>query len=128
MTAPRPAPSRKILVVDDDPVHLSLTRELLEAEGYEVRTHKTGFGATERVLRERPDLVLLDVNMPALSGEGLVSVLRGRGLLHATRILLYSSNDEEWLRRAVDRLGVCGYVSKGDPGDLRRKVARALAG
>jgi CheY-like chemotaxis protein len=119
-------PSRKILVIDDDPVHLSLTQELLEAEGYEVRVHATGFGATEKVLVERPDLVLLDVNMPALSGAGLVSVLRGRGLLPATRVLLYSSNDEEWLRRAADRLGVLGYVAKGDPADLRRKLARTF--
>ncbi len=125
---PRPPFSRKILVVDDDPVHLALTRELLEAEGYDVRVHTTGFGATEKVILERPDLVLLDVNMPALSGEGLVNVLRGRGLLGPTRVLLYSSNDEDWLRRAVERLGVLGYVCKGDPGDLRCKIAGAFAG
>jgi CheY-like chemotaxis protein len=124
---PRPS-ARKILVVDDDPVHLSLAQELLESEGYEVSVHKAAFGATEKILREQPALVLLDVNMPALSGEGLVSVLRGRGLLGATRVLLYSSNDEDWLRRAVERLGVLGYVCKGDPADLRWKVARAFAG
>jgi CheY-like chemotaxis protein len=123
-----PAASRKVLIVDDDPVHLALAQELLEAEGYEVRVHRTGFGATEKVLHERPNVVLLDVNMPALSGEALVGVLRKRGLLDATRVLLYSSNDEDSLRRAVERLGVLGYVCKGDPADLRRKVARALAG
>jgi CheY-like chemotaxis protein len=125
---PRPLSARKILIVDDDPLHLSLARELLEAEGYDVHVHATAFGATEKVIHERPDLVLLDVNMPALSGEGLVKVLRGRGLLGATQVLLYSSNDEESLRCAAERLGILGYVCKGDPGDLRRKVACALAG
>jgi CheY-like chemotaxis protein len=125
---PSPVGRRKVLVVDDDPMQLNLTRELLEAEGYDVHIHTMGFGATEKVFQERPDVVLLDVNMPALSGEGLVSVLRGRGLLAATKVLLYSSNDEDWLRRAVERLGVSGYVCKGDAGDLRRKLSRALAG
>ncbi len=121
-------PLRKVLVIDDDTVHLALTQELLVAEGYQALVHTTGFGATEKILRERPDVVLLDVNMPALSGEGLVAVLRTRGLLASTRVLLYSSNDEEALRRAAERLGVLGYVCKGDAEELRRKLARAFGG
>ena len=121
MDAPR------ILIVDDDPTHLACARELLEAEGYEVEVHLTAFGATEKLIRSRPDVVLIDVNMPALSGEGLVSILRRR--VHATgvRVFLYSSNDEDTLREAARRLDIDGYISKGDPAELRRKVGRALA-
>jgi CheY-like chemotaxis protein len=118
--------AHRILVVDDDATYLTCTRDLLEADGYEVIVHRNGFGATEKVMTERPDLVLLDVNMPALSGEALVGVLRGREQTRGTRILLYSSNDEDTLRRAVDRLGVEGYVCKGDPRQLRLEVARLL--
>jgi CheY-like chemotaxis protein len=116
----------KILVVDDDAAHLTVTKELLEAEGYDVLVHATAFGATEKVITERPALVLVDVNMPALSGEGLVTVLRGRPQTKETRVMLYSSNDEDALRRAADRLRTAGYICKGDPDELRRKVARAL--
>jgi CheY-like chemotaxis protein len=116
----------KILLVDDDTAHLTVTKELLEAEGYDVVVHVGAFGATEKVLIERPALVLVDVNMPALSGEGLVTVLRGRAQTRDTRVMLYSSNDEDALRGAAERLQIAGYVCKGDPGELRRKVARAL--
>jgi CheY-like chemotaxis protein len=116
----------KILVVDDDDTHLVCTKELLEAEGYEVHVHATAFGATEKVMRHAPDLVLVDMNMPALSGEGLVTVLRGRERTRGVRVLLYSSNDEQALRDAARRLEIEGYVPKGDPEQLRRKVAAVL--
>ncbi|HEX9244405.1 MAG TPA: response regulator [Anaeromyxobacter sp.] len=120
MTPPR------ILIVDDDETHLACARELLEAEGYRVEVHLTGFGATERMIRTRFDLVLVDMNMPALSGEGLVSILRKRVHAPGVRMFLYSSNDEDALRRAASRLQIDGYVCKGDPEELRRKVGRAL--
>lgn len=116
----------RILIVDDDPTHLACARELLEAEGYEVEIHPSGFGATERLILSRPDLVLTDVNMPALSGEGLVGILRRRVHAAGVRVLLYSSNDEDALREAAARLDIDGYVCKGDPDELRRRVARVL--
>jgi CheY-like chemotaxis protein len=117
----------RILIVDDDPTHLACARDLLEAEGYAVDVHQSGFGATERLILSRPDLVLIDVNMPALSGEGLVAILRRRVHAAGVRVLLYSSNDEDALRKAATRLEIDGYVCKGDPEELRRKVGRALA-
>jgi CheY-like chemotaxis protein len=117
----------RILIVDDDPTHLACARELLEAEGYEVEVHQTAFGATEKLIRSRPDLVLIDVNMPALSGEALATILRRRVHAAGVRVLLYSSNDEDALRRSAARLEIDGYVCKGDPAELRRKVSRALA-
>lgn len=119
--------SARILIIDDDPTHLACARELLEAEGYQVDVHLTGFGATEKLIRTRPDLVLIDVNMPALSGDALASILRRRVHASGVRVFLYSSNDEDALRRAAARLDIDGYVCKGDPGALRRKVRLALA-
>ena len=118
---------RRILVVDDDPKHLQTTREILELEGYEVTVHDTPFRTTELVNHVRPDLVLLDVNMPALSGDRLCSLIRANGSRQETAILFYSSNDEETLRASVQRHGANGYVCKGDIAGLRRKVAQVLA-
>ena len=118
----------RILIIDDDRLHLATTQELLEEEGYDVITHASGFGATERVLVTRPDLVLLDVNMPALSGEALLPILRNRDSIKATPVVLHSSNDESALRAAATRLGAAGYVCKGDVTGLRRTVARLSGG
>jgi CheY-like chemotaxis protein len=120
---------KKILVIDDDATHRLCARDILEAHGYEVVLHPRPFGATEKVMTEAPDLVLLDVNMPALSGETLAMLLRAREQTRGTRILLYSSNDEDSLRTSALRLGLGpqGYVPKGDPAALRTAVDRALA-
>jgi excisionase family DNA binding protein len=60
--------ARRVLVVDDDPATRMLLRANLEADGYEVREATGGGEAIEAVSGERPDLVLLDVMMPAPDG------------------------------------------------------------
>lgn len=114
----------RILVIDDDRTHLVTTQELLEEEGYEVLTQPSPFGATERIMVTKPDVVLLDVNMPALSGEALLPIIKGREQTRATPVIFYSSNDESALRAAAARLGAAGYACKGDLPALRRVLAR----
>jgi CheY-like chemotaxis protein len=118
--------NKRILIIDDDVAHLVSTRGLLEAEGYQVFTHTQGFGSTNLVKQLRPDLVLLDVNMPGLSGENLAEVLKANRSTHETAIVFYSSNDEDALRASVKRLGLNGYISKGNTAQLRSKISQLL--
>lgn len=120
--------NKRILLVDDDVAHLVSTRGILEAEGYVVFTHAQGFGTTNLVKMIQPDLVLLDVNMPGLSGENLASVLKANGSTRETAIVFYSSNDEDTLRASVKKLGINGYISKGNTVQLRTRVAQFLGG
>lgn len=120
-------PTARILIIDDDRAHLSTTQELLEGDGYEVVTHGSPFGATERIMSMKPDLVLLDVNMPALSGETLLPLLKGREQTRDVPVVLHSSNDEAALRAAAARLGAAGYACKGDLRALERVLAKVLA-
>lgn len=117
----------KVLIIDDDPTHILYTQEILEADGHTVVTNRTGFGATLKVLKERPDVVLLDVNMPGLSGETVATLLDRCQEHKRMSILLYSSNDEESLRKAALSMGTAGYVMKGSPAELKTAVRRALA-
>jgi CheY-like chemotaxis protein len=119
--------SATILVVDDDPTHLVYTQQILEAEGHRVLVHQGGFGVSLKFRQRRPDLVLLDVNMPGLSGETVFALLDRWLADRPTPVLLYSSNDEESLRATALRLGTAGYVTKGDPALLRATVSRVLA-
>lgn len=118
---------RRILIVDDDDKHLVVTRDLLELEGYEVITHQNGFGVTNLVGLVRPDLVLLDVNMPALSGDSLALLLKSNENTKRVPIVFYSSNDEDSLRSSASAYGVRGYICKGDIHGLRSKVRSYLA-
>ena len=117
---------KKILLVDDDRRHLDATKELLEIDGYEVLTQDEPLGTTRVVMSERPDLVLLDINMPALSGERLASILGANRMTRTTRLVFYSSNDEDSLRQSASRHRVAGYICKGSVPELRRKVAEYL--
>lgn len=118
---------QRILIVDDDLTHLLSTKGILEAEGYEVFTHEQGFGSTNLIAQLQPDLVLLDVNMPGLSGERLAEVYRANSRTRAARVMLYSSNDEDALRDASRRLQLDGYICKGNPATLRLRVAAILS-
>lgn len=122
-----PETTRTVLVIDDDPNHLSATHDILRSEGYRVLTHGRPFGATTLIQAQKPDLVLLDVNMPGLSGDGLAEVLAGNPLCADANIVFHSSNDEDSLRLLTRKHGARGYICKGSPQDLRRKVAAFIA-
>lgn len=118
---------QRILIVDDDPAHLQSTKGILEAEGYDVMTHDQPFGSTNVIMQNQPDLVLLDVNMPGLSGEKLAEVYRANAKTRDLRVMLYSSNDEDSLRATARRLQLDGYICKGNPATLRLRVAAILS-
>ncbi|MFZ5906473.1 MAG: response regulator [Nitrospirota bacterium] len=118
---------RKILIIDDDEKHILTTREILENEGYEVYEHNLGFGSTNIIKEIQPDLVLLDMNMPGLSGEKLAALLKESRYVKGVPIVFYSSNDEQSLREAVRKTGIQGYICKGDMISLRDRVNFYLA-
>lgn len=120
----KPTKKKKILVIDDDELHLYTTRELLQDEDCEVIIHKSnyGIGVTNLVRELQPDLILLDINMPGISGEQLAKLLRWRN----APFIFYSSNDEDSLRESASRYGAKGYICKGDITDLKSKVKQYL--
>lgn len=117
---------KKIVVVDDDESHLVSTRGILEEAGYHVIIFSGGLGATNFIRAHQPQLVLLDVNMPGLSGDRLSTIIRSNPATRSVPIVLYSSNDEDALRMKVRELGLDGYIAKGSPANLRRRVAAFL--
>ncbi|MDA8424192.1 MAG: response regulator [Nitrospiraceae bacterium] len=117
---------KKVLIVDDDELHLYTTKELLQNDFIEVITHKNWLGVTNVVRNLQPDLVLLDINMPALSGDKLATIIKPYCEAMKTPIVFHSSNDEDSLRDLAKTHGVRGYICKGNIGDLRSKVNQYL--
>jgi CheY-like chemotaxis protein len=117
---------KKVLVIDDNEMHLYTTKELLQNDRIEVSTHKNWLGATNRVKDFQPDLVLLDINMPGLSGDKLTEIIKPCCDSIRAPIVFHSSNDEESLRELVKTHGVRGYICKGNIIDLRSKVNQHL--
>ena len=98
------------LVVDDDPIALEVARERLERLGFVVTTRSQSLGTSAWILRERPNFVLLDVMMPALTGGELASLVRRRKL--NTGIILHSSKPIGELQEIVRETGALGAVTK----------------
>src|SRR3981081_334364 len=65
-----------VLVVEDNPVNLELVEAVLDREGYEVISAASAAEALKRLERLRPDLVLLDIQLPGLDGLGLTRLLK----------------------------------------------------
>ena len=65
-----------ILVIDDDPSIRSLLTDVLEVEGFDVRTAEDGFAGLRQIAAERPDCVVLDVMMPGMDGHAVLQRIR----------------------------------------------------
>ena len=101
---------KRIVVVEDEGItQLQLVR-ILRSEGLQiVGTASDGKEAVEIVLATRPDLVLMDIQMPAMNGlEASERILEK---YHVCIILLTAFSDEEYMERARE-IGTCGYVLK----------------
>ena len=102
----------KILVVEDNELNLKLFCDLLRAHGYEVEPVREGLEAMDRARAFSPDLVIMDIQMPNISGLDLIEQLKGDEALKRTPIMAVTAyaakGDEERIRDA----GAEGYVSK----------------
>ena len=117
-------PALVLVVDDDDSTREMLTMALLD-EGYRVEAAFDGDAALARIDARRPDLVLMDVRMPGLSGEELLQLLRER---HPGLPVVLTSADPRLVHDATAR-GAAGVLVKPfDLDDLLVVVERALAG
>ncbi len=96
---------KTVLVVDDEASIRELLRQELESEGYTVREAKDGREALAQVKREKPDLIVLDVMMPELSGFDVAAVLRNDPETFNIPIVILSiiQDKERGYRLGVDR-------------------------
>ena len=74
--APGASPSRRVFVIDDDPVMLLSCRRILEKDGYEVETYSSGVEGIRRIEEVRPELLLVDLKMPELDGLQVIERVR----------------------------------------------------
>jgi CheY-like chemotaxis protein len=105
----------KIMIVDDDATTLDVVSAILEQQGHEVMPRDTALGTTRAILRDRPDVVLLDVQMPGLSGNKLAELIAAESA-PAPRVILFSASPKEELQELARRCGASGFIEKtGDP-------------
>src|SRR5260221_6277915 len=105
---------RTILIIDDSDAVLAAARSILARAGYRVITRNRPSGSITAILNEKPDVVLLDLNMPTLSGEAILKVFSKTQNRPDTMVLLHSSLPLETLRLKAMSAGAHGYIQKTD--------------
>lgn len=120
------AATARIMVVEDHELLLSLLQRALEREGYQVVVAKTGVEMMKQLYLAKPDLIVLDVELPDVDGRELLSALKKDPRTFAIPVLVWSGRDPKTHRRTVLELGAEDYVEKGPPSALVPKIENAL--
>ena len=122
-----PSMNATVLVVDDEPDISALVAYHLARETYRVRTVASGPEALTSAERERPDLIVLDLMLPGMSGLQVLEELRRRPETQEIPVILLTARKEEQDRIAGLRLGADDYIAKPfSPQELVLRVGAVL--
>lgn len=103
---------KRVLVIEDNERNLYLVTYLLERHGFVVRAAKDGASGIRQAVAERPDLVILDIQLPEMDGYEVATALRAVGELSATPIVAVTSFAMPGDRERALAVGCNGYLEK----------------
>ena len=113
----------KVLIIEDEPNMVLGLKDSCEYEGYEVSVARDGNEGLEKASIEKPDIILLDVMLPLMSGIDVCRTLRTRGI--ETPILILTARSEETDKVVGLEVGADDYVTK--PFSIKELLARIKA-
>lgn len=119
---------KRILLADDDHAVLSAIRIRLEAEGFEIHTARDGYQALALARTARPDLLILDINMPAGSGFSVHERLAKIDGLADTPVIFITGETADAIRHDAISHGVASVLHKPFRSDDLVEAARAALG
>lgn len=119
--------NKKILIVEDEVLMLEMMKMRFEADGFDVITAENGKDGLLKSLSDKPDLMLVDLLMPEMSGIEMIKVLRMNSDLKKTPIIVVSAlGRDSDVKEAFD-VGANDYIVKPySYEDLKKKVEKLL--
>lgn len=111
LAAPQGKP-KKILLVEDDDALASVYQTRLEAEGFNIRRVPNGEDALASAIEYKPDLILLDVMMPKVSGFDVLDILRNTPETTNVKIIMLTALSQDSDKERAQSLGVDDYLVK----------------
>lgn len=116
----------KILIVEDEPVHLNVMKAKLEYEGYEILVAMDGETGLNMIKNQKPDLVLLDIILPKMNGFEVLERLKNESA-RPPIIVVSNSGQPVEVDKAL-KFGAIDYLVKAEfnPGDVLEKVEKVL--
>lgn len=119
----------KIAIVEDDQAISQMYRFKFEAEGYQVETAENGKVGLELAEKMKPDIILLDLMMPEMTGDQMLEKLRASNWGKNIKVIILTNMGEQEVPESVKKLGVSGVILKADmtPKQVADKVKQLLA-
>ena len=103
---------KRILVIDDDPSLIKLVGARLTANGYDVLATNDAPSGLEKALKEKPDLIILDVMMPIVNGYNFCRLLKSQEGQKDIPVILLTSRADEKDKKIGEEVGANAYVTK----------------
>lgn len=118
----------KIAIIEDDPVINQMYRMKFEADGFDVQVATNGRHGVDLVESMRPDIVLLDLQMPEMNGDEALSEIRKHDWGKDITVLVLTNMGEEEAPKNLRSLGIHSYIVKADltPRQVVERVKAAL--
>lgn len=107
-----PAHPKKILLVEDDDALASVYQTRLQAEGFDLKRVPNGEDALAAALEYKPDLILLDVMMPKVSGFDVLDILRNTPETTNVKVIMLTALSQDSDKERAESLGVDDYLVK----------------
>lgn len=107
-----PEHAKRLLLVEDDDALASVYITRFQAEGFDVKRVPNGEDALAMALQFRPDLILLDVMMPKLSGFDVLDILRNTPETTNIKVIMLTALSQDSDREQAEKLGVDAYLVK----------------
>jgi DNA-binding response OmpR family regulator len=119
----------KIAIIEDDQAISQMYRFKFEAEGYKVDTADNGKTGLDLVKSMKPDIILLDLMMPEMTGDEMLKILRGSPWGKNLKVIILTNMGEQEIPDSVRKLGVSDVILKADmtPRQVADLVKKHLA-
>jgi CheY-like chemotaxis protein len=102
----------KILIADDESEYVEILTSLLEAHGFEILVAHEGVRTIEAAHKQKPNLILLDLHMPAGTGQTVLQYLRSKPDTHAIPVIVITGSSESGLESRIRALGAQDFMQK----------------
>lgn len=118
----------KIAIIEDDPVISQMYRMKFDSEGFDVQMADNGKDGVALVEHMRPDLILLDMQMPTMTGDEALKLIRKEEWGRDTPVIILTNLGEEEAPKDLRSLGIHSYIVKADltPRQVVERVKSAL--
>ena len=108
----RPRGAQRLLIVDDEPDAVDTLRRLLRASDFEIEEAHDGFEAGRKVESFKPDVILLDLKMPGMSGEDVLREIKQGQHTRDIRVIILSGYVDPGQAQALFKAGAAGVLEK----------------